>query len=433
MGASIFDIPVQAAAWDNATVIENGKTIKTTVQESDETEPLYYKFVVTEIGTVKLDFHFEYLGNGYYYIYDSAIMDKAITAVYYSVDYDTQIRNKTFEKIMTPGTYYIKVEHNGREKKNGKYVYKGGNFSITYSFSSSNVNKNIDTDNNNSIPDATNWDYKKTPSFNGAFPGYVEDMNDYYKISVLSEKYMHFKVVSTGRIWNINFYNGNGDLLDSYYTSYKEALNQYILDVDLTFTGGIYYLGISCSTPCNYNVLFEEKVIPKEEDRTDTSSTESSAGTSENKESIAKGPVYRNEWVDGKWYDANGAQTYNGTLMWKSNSTGWWVEDTAGWYPRNSWQKIDGVWYYFMSSGYMAAGEYFNGYWFNSNGSLNETYFLSWKSNAKGWWVEDKSGWWPSSSWLKIDGYWYYFNSSGYMVTSQYIDGYWIGADGVCR
>ena len=34
----------------------------------------------------------------------------------------------------------------------------------------------------------------------------------------------------------------------------------------------------------------------------------------------------------------------------------------------------------------------------------------------------------------KIDGSWYYFNSScGYMVTSQYIDGYWIGANGVCQ
>ena len=35
-------------------------------------------------------------------------------------------------------------------------------------------------------------------------------------------------------------------------------------------------------------------------------------------------------------------------------------------------------------------------------------------SNSTGWWVEDISGWWPSNAWLKIDGY-------------------WIGADGVCR
>ena len=119
-------------------------------------------------------------------------------------------------------------------------------------------------------------------------------------------------------------------------------------------------------------------------------------------------------------------------MSWKSNATGWWIEDTDGWYPVNQWQKIDGVWYFFKPDGYMASNEYYNGYWFNSDGSWDSQYLLSWKSNSTGWWVEDISGWWPAGSWLKIDGYWYYFDASGYMVTNQYVDGYWIGADGVC-
>ena len=143
--------------------------------------------------------------------------------------------------------------------------------------------------------------------------------------------------------------------------------------------------------------------------------------------------TYSNEWVDGKWYNADGTQTYAGTLNWKKDSTSWWVEDTDGWYPADSWQKIDGVWYYFKPDGYAVADEYYNGYWFNKDGSWDPQYKLSWKSNATGWWVEDISGWWPQSSWLKIDGCWYYFDGSGYMVTSRYIDGWWIGADGVCR
>ena len=141
---------------------------------------------------------------------------------------------------------------------------------------------------------------------------------------------------------------------------------------------------------------------------------------------------YSNEWVDGKWYNKDGTQTYKGTMQWKSNATGWWIEDSAGWYPTNTWQKIDGTWYFFKPDGYMASGEYYNGYWFNKDGSWDSQYLLSWKSNETGWWVEDISGWWPQSSWLKIDGYWYYFDASGYMVTNQYIDGWWIGADGVC-
>lgn len=142
---------------------------------------------------------------------------------------------------------------------------------------------------------------------------------------------------------------------------------------------------------------------------------------------------YSNEWVNGVWYDENGNQTYSGTLSWKSNSGGWWVEDSTGWYPVSSWQKIDGEWYYFTSSGYMASGEYYNGYWFNSDGTMSNDYYLNWKSNSTGWWVEDKSGWWPSGSWLKINGGWYYFDSDGYMVTNKKIDGYWIGADGICQ
>ena len=141
---------------------------------------------------------------------------------------------------------------------------------------------------------------------------------------------------------------------------------------------------------------------------------------------------YSNEWVNGKWYDINGNQTYSGMLQWKNNASGWWVEDTTGWYPTDTWQKIDGIWYYFKPDGYMASSEYYHGYWFNKDGSWDEKYYLTWKSNSKGWWVEDKSGWWPANSWLKIDGYWYYFNSSGYMVTSQYVDGYWISANGIC-
>jgi hypothetical protein len=119
--------------------------------------------------------------------------------------------------------------------------------------------------------------------------------------------------------------------------------------------------------------------------------------------------------------------------IWKHNSTGWWAEYSDGSYPVNTWKKIDGVWYYFNKSGYMASKEWRDGYWLSSNGALEYNYTASWKSNSSGWWYEDGSGWYPSNCWQKIDGCWYYFNSSGYMVTDQYVDGYWLGSDGVCK
>ena len=139
-----------------------------------------------------------------------------------------------------------------------------------------------------------------------------------------------------------------------------------------------------------------------------------------------------NEWINGQWYDANGGTSYAAKGSWKGNSSGWWYEDTSGWYPWSQWLKIDGKWYYFDYYGYMSSSEWRDGYWLSGNGALEYDGIGSWHSNSTGWWFSDSSGWYPVSQWQKINGYWYYFDGSGYMVTNRYIDGYWIGGDGVC-
>ena len=35
--------------------------------------------------------------------------------------------------------------------------------------------------------------------------------------------------------------------------------------------------------------------------------------------------------------------------------------------------------------------------------------------------------------WKKIDEKWYYFDENGYMLSNQYVDGYWLGEDGACQ
>lgn len=172
----------------------------------------------------------------------------------------------------------------------------------------------------------------------------------------------------------------------------------------------------------------------QQEDKQDNDS-ESIEGTAEsiNEEPKLDKTEHKNEWVDGKWYNADGSQTYEGTISWASNSTGWWIEDTAGWYPVSCWQKIDGYWYYFDASGYMASSCWQDGCWLGSSGAWTYEPTGSWKGNSSGWWFEDTSGWYAYGQWLKINGSWYYFDASGYMVTNTRIDGYWIGADGVCQ
>ena len=147
----------------------------------------------------------------------------------------------------------------------------------------------------------------------------------------------------------------------------------------------------------------------------------------------ATGVTYSSEWMNGKWYNADGSQTYESTMSWKSNSVGWWIEDTSGWYPVSQWQKIDGYWYYFNADGYMASNEWRDGYYLSGSGALTYDPTASWKSDSTGWYFVDTSGWYPYSQWTKINSNWYYFDGNGYMVTSKYIDGYWIDSNGVCK
>ena len=124
---------------------------------------------------------------------------------------------------------------------------------------------------------------------------------------------------------------------------------------------------------------------------------------------------YSDEWVDGKWYNADGTQTYDGIMSWKQNEKGWWLEDSKGWYPKSQWQKVDGKWYFFTEDGYMDYSEYREGCWLGADGAWDEHYFGGrWMQNSTGWWYEDSMGWYPSGQSLWIDGVKYWFKESGY-------------------
>ena len=115
---------------------------------------------------------------------------------------------------------------------------------------------------------------------------------------------------------------------------------------------------------------------------------------------------------------------------WRSDAGGWWYEYGDSYY-KNQWANIGGCWYYFTASGYMDYSEYRDGCWLGADGAWNEAYYGGhWKSNSVGWWYEDSSGWYPVSTWLWIDGNCYYFKSSGYMATNEWIDGCYVDNNG---
>ena len=81
---------------------------------------------------------------------------------------------------------------------------------------------------------------------------------------------------------------------------------------------------------------------------------------------------------------------------WQNDDTGYWYARANGSYPKDQFEKIDGTWYYFDESGYMLADK--------------------WKKRPDGaWYYFDKSGE-MATDWNKIAEKWYYFDKDGAMV-----------------
>ena len=96
------------------------------------------------------------------------------------------------------------------------------------------------------------------------------------------------------------------------------------------------------------------------------------------------------------------AMNFNGT--WKHNNTGWWYEYEVGYYPQSTWSKIDGKWYYFNAEGYMMTG---------------------WKKSGKNWYYLGKDGA-MRTGWVEVKDVWYFFDSTGHMKTGRAkISGKW--------
>ena len=144
--------------------------------------------------------------------------------------------------------------------------------------------------------------------------------------------------------------------------------------------------------------------------------------------------TYEKEKYEVYYFDKDGVMTTGWKKIrgeWRYfNSSGImqtdWVKDSGKWYYFEKgkreedatlitgWKKIDGVWYYFKPSGAMAANEYYNGYWFNSNGSWTYQYKASWRMTNGKWWFGDDSGWYAKNGTFRINDKNYNFDSKGY-------------------
>ena len=114
---------------------------------------------------------------------------------------------------------------------------------------------------------------------------------------------------------------------------------------------------------------------------------------------------------------------------WVRSGSRWWFKGSDGSYPSNGWEKIDKVWYYFDSLGWMQTG------WVKDNGSW---YYLQDSGAMKTGWLKDNGSWYylqdsgaMKTGWMKVSGKWYYAYSSGALaINTTTPDGYRVNANG---
>ena len=99
----------------------------------------------------------------------------------------------------------------------------------------------------------------------------------------------------------------------------------------------------------------------------------------------------------------------------------------------DSWILIDNTWYFTDSEGNKVKSD-----WINNNGLW---YYLSENGSMKTGWLKDGANWYYLSEngsmktgWLHdTDGVWYYLKSNGEMAKNEYIEGYYLGSNGALK
>ena len=121
--------------------------------------------------------------------------------------------------------------------------------------------------------------------------------------------------------------------------------------------------------------------------------------------------------------DEKPAGYFKGQASWQSNSTGWWYQNADGTYPVSQWQQINGIWYYFNESGYMVANVWIGNYYLGDSGAMltNTTTPDGYVVGSDGAWVQNTGSWQSNST-----GWWYQNADGSYPANEwQQINGSW--------
>ena len=146
------------------------------------------------------------------------------------------------------------------------------------------------------------------------------------------------------------------------------------------------------------------------------------------------GAIAQNTWIGNEYVDANGVWIQGKTKYvqgWKKNGTRWWYCHKDGSYTKNGWEKINGKYYYFDASGYMITGwKKVNGVWYYLK-SDGAMMNSGWMKIKGQWYYFREDGSMMGAGWHKIKGNYYYMYSNGSMASDTWIGDYYVDANGV--
>jgi len=132
---------------------------------------------------------------------------------------------------------------------------------------------------------------------------------------------------------------------------------------------------------------------------------------------------------------------YAASYGWTTEDDSLVYYDEDGYLTTDAWRKNDDDWYYLGENGQVVKNTKIDDYYVGEDGKMvkntwielrNEEDLDSPETPATYWYYFDKNGKSVISKWIKINEKWYYFNESGHMLTGkQVIDGstYYLGGE----
>ena len=133
----------------------------------------------------------------------------------------------------------------------------------------------------------------------------------------------------------------------------------------------------------------------------------------------AKGAVEKeNRWVkvNGKWKYWLVTGEFQKDSWLKLNDVSYYLDEQGN--VVIGWKQIDDSWYYFNEDGTMATDSWIGEDYVDVSGAWKpEILKEKWMSSGGKWWYRHSDGSYTTSNWEWINGKWYYFDASGWMMT----------------